>query len=201
MPRNTLNGTRTVLFDSGTTTGFCTTSPGVSVVPANALPSITVSPPKSSAWTKAPWRLTPPSAMSGTRPAAALARLDERLHLRDAEVRVQPRRASASGPDADLDAVDAALGEEADARGGGHVAGDQFHAGEALSERLDGSRHHRRMAVRDVDDDHVDLGANQLRRPLEIVSLRPDRGPHAEPSLLRRASRRGAAAASGGLSR
>ena len=46
IPRNTLNGTFTVLCDSGMTTGFCTVSPGVSLVPASALPSMTVSPPK-----------------------------------------------------------------------------------------------------------------------------------------------------------
>jgi hypothetical protein len=46
-------------------------SPGVSIVPASALPSITVSPPNSSAWAIAPSRLIPPSAMSGMRPFAA----------------------------------------------------------------------------------------------------------------------------------
>src|SRR5215510_710171 len=38
IPRKTLNGTLTVLCDSGITTGLCTTSPGVSPVPASALP-------------------------------------------------------------------------------------------------------------------------------------------------------------------
>ena len=41
-------------------------SPGASVVPAKALPSITVSPPHISASAMAPCRLMPPSAMSGT---------------------------------------------------------------------------------------------------------------------------------------
>ena len=49
MPRNTLNGTFTIFCDSGSRTDLCTTSPGVSSVPANALPSITESPPNSSA--------------------------------------------------------------------------------------------------------------------------------------------------------
>ena len=159
IPRNTLNGTRTVLCDSGTTTGFCTMSPGVSVVPASALPSMTVSPPKSSACTRAPSRFTPPSAISGTRPPAACAALDQRLHLRHAEIRVEPRRAAAARTDADLDAVDAALEQKLCPLCGRDVAGDELDAVEPLSERLDGARHDRRMAMRDVDDDDVNTGA------------------------------------------
>ena len=94
MPRNTLNGTFTVLCDSGMTTGFCTVSPGVSIVPASALPSITVSPPKSSACTTAPSRLMPPSAMSGTRPTRGGAARDQRFDLRHAEIGIEPASCS-----------------------------------------------------------------------------------------------------------
>ena len=62
-----------------------------------------------------------------------LAALDQRLHLRHAEVRVQPRRAAAARPDADLDAVDAALEQKADALGGGDVAGDELDVVEPLA--------------------------------------------------------------------
>ena len=104
MPRSTLNGTLTVLCDSGSTTDFCTISPGVSSVPANMLPSITVSPPKSSASKMLPWRLMPPSAMSGTCVADRRAAFDERLQLRHAEAGGDARRAAAARADADLHA-------------------------------------------------------------------------------------------------
>ena len=94
-------------------------------VPANALPSITVSPPNSSAWAMPPSRWMPPSAMSGTRPPTAARHCDQRLDLRHAEVGGQPRRAAAARTDADLDAVDAALEQEPRAFGRRHVAGDR----------------------------------------------------------------------------
>ena len=74
------------------------------------------------------------AAVGDERHAAAGGRaaLDERLHLRHAEVRVEPRRAPAAGSDADLDAVDAALEQEADALRGRHVAGDQLDVAEPL---------------------------------------------------------------------
>ena len=54
--------------------------------------------------------------------------------------------------------------------------------------RLRNSRHrplhHDRVAVRDVDDEHVDAGAHQLRGALEIVAGRADRGADAQPALL-----------------
>ena len=44
--------------------------------------------------------------------------------------------------------------------------------------------HHDRVAVRDVDDDHVDAGAHQLGGALEVVAGRADRGADAQPALL-----------------
>ena len=111
------------------------------------------------------------------------AALDQRLDLRHAEVRVEPRRAAAARTDADLDAVDAALDQEAHALGRGDVAGDQLDVAELLAERLDGARHHHGVAVRDVDDDDVGAGAQQLGGALEVVALRADRRADAQPAL------------------
>ena len=65
----------------------------------------------------APSRLMPPSAISGTPCRRGQPAVDERLHLRHAEVRGQARGAAAAGADADLDAVDAALDQEPRALG------------------------------------------------------------------------------------
>ena len=158
-------------------------SPGVSAVPASALPSITVSPPNVSACTSAPWRLTPPSAMSGTRPSAAARHSASACTCGHAEVRVQPGGAAAARSDPDLDAVDALIEQEAHAVRGRDVAGDQLDVAEAFPERLDRARHDGRMTVRDVDDDDVDLGAKELRGALQIVALRADRRADAQPAV------------------
>ena len=64
------------------------------------------------------------------RPVDREAAFDQRLHLRHAEAGRDARRAAAAGPDADLDAVGAALDQEARALGGGDVAGDDLDVGE-----------------------------------------------------------------------
>ena len=87
------------------------------------------------------------------------------------------------GPDADLDAVGAALDQEPRALGGRDVAGDHLDVGEPLAELAHRPVHHHRVAVRDVDDEHVDAGAHQLARPLEIVAGRADRRADHQPSL------------------
>ena len=186
IPRSTLNGTFTVFCDSGSSTDFCTMSPGVSRVPANALPSITVSPPNSSASTIAPSRLDaavgddrhPPGRL-----AEARAGLDQRLHLRHAEARGEARGAAAARADADLDRVDAAIGEKAGALGGRDVAGDQLGVREALPELFERPLHDHRMAVGDVDHDHVGARGQQFGCALEVVAGRADRRAHAQPAL------------------
>ena len=40
------------------------------------------------------------------------------------------------------------------------------------------------VAVRDVDDEHVDAGAQQLGRALEIVAARANRRAHAQAAVL-----------------
>ena len=109
---------------------------------------------------------------------------DQRFDLRHAEVRVEPGRAAAAGTDADLDAVDAALDEEARPFGGGDIAGDQLDVAELLAERLDRAAHHRRVPVGDVDDDHVRAGAQQLGGALEVVAFGADRGADPQAAVV-----------------
>ena len=115
--------------------------------------------------------------------AGADAAFDERLQLRHAEAGRQPRRAAAAGADADFHGVDAALGEKPHAFGGGDVAGDQLDVRERLPERLDRPGHHDRVAVRDVDHDHVDVRLDQLRGALDEVAGRADRGADRQPAV------------------
>ena len=75
------------------------------------------------------------------------------------------------------------LEQEPHAVRGRDVAGHQLHVPESLPERLDRARHHRRMPVRDVDDDDVDLGAEEFGGALEIVALRADRRADAQPAV------------------
>ena len=86
-------------------------------------------------------------------------------------------------PDADLDPVDAVFEQEPRAVGGRDVAGHQFDVPESFPERLDRPRHHRRMPVRDVDDDDVDFGAEEFGGALEVVALRADRRTDAQPAV------------------
>ena len=195
IPRNTLKGTRTVLFESGTTTGFCTTSPGVSVgAGQHAAEHHGVAAERQRLHERA---VALDAAVGNQRhaPVGRRAALRERLHLRDAEVRVQPRRAAAARSDADLDAVDALLEQEAHALGGRDVAGDELDVAEPLPERLDRARHDGRMAVRDVDDDDVDLA--RAGAPRRVRGSRPSRRSPRRRAAGRahRASRTEAAAA------
>ena len=138
MPLKTLNGTCTIFCDSGIRTGLITTSPGVSSVPAKTPPSITESPPKSSACDAAVLL----HAAVGDQGVAAAGGTGRRLHLRHTEVRRQPRSAAPAGTDADLDAVDAALEKKPGAVGGRDVAGNQFDRAMALADLLDRALHH-----------------------------------------------------------
>ena len=72
--------------------------------------------------------------MSGTRPSAAVRHSTSAATCGTPKFVLSRRRAAAAGADADLDAVDAAVDEEADAVGGGDVAGDQLDVAELLPE-------------------------------------------------------------------
>ena len=137
-------------------------SPGVSSVPANMLPEHHRVAAEEQRLEDGAVALD--AAVGDERHAvspAACAALDQRLQLRHAEAGGQPRRAAAAGADADLDGVDAALGEKPHAFGRRDVAGDQLDVGEALAERVDRAGHHHRVAVRDVDHDHVDAAPSR----------------------------------------
>ena len=110
--------------------------------------------------------------------------LHERFDLRHAEVRGQPRRATPSRPDADLDAVDPTLQQKARALGGRHIARDQLDRAVSLSKLFDRALHDDRVAVRDVDDQHVGSGTQHLAGSLQIVSGGAHRGRHSQPALL-----------------
>src|SRR5437867_1551482 len=114
--------------------------------------------------------------------------LDERLHLRHAETRSEACGAATAGSYSDLDAIHAAVGQEPGALGGADVAGDQLRIAEALAELIDRLRHDHRVAVGNVDDDHIHAGPDQLAGPLEIVAGRPDGG--ADPQAALRIARR-----------
>ena len=73
---------------------------------------------------------------------------------------VMPRRAAASRADADLDGVRAALEQEPRALGGRDVAGDDVDVVDALANLGEGALHDQRVAVRDVDHEHVCAGAH-----------------------------------------
>ena len=127
----------------------------------------------------------PPSAMSGTRSADRQPALDERLHLRHAEVRRQARRAAAARADADLDAVDAALEQEPRAFGGGDVAGDQLDAAEPLARTASIARSITTewpcaMSMTSTSTPALSSSAGAL----EVVAGRADRRADAQPALL-----------------
>jgi hypothetical protein len=87
------------------------------------------------------------------------------------------------GPDTDLDAVGAALGEEPRPFGRRDVARNQLEVAEVFPERRQGALHDAGVAVGDVDDQHVHAGADELGGALEVVAGRADRGAHAQATL------------------
>ena len=153
-------------------------------MPASALPSITVSPPKSSACTKRAVALD--AAIGDERhPAVGCGpALDERLHLRHAEVRVEPRGAAAARPDADLDAVDAALQR-------GSARPRRWRRCRRSSSTSPNRLRNASMARAMTTEwpcamsmtMHVDPGADQLRGALEVIALGADRRADPQPAL------------------
>ena len=116
--------------------------------------------------------------------AERLPAFDDGLQLRHAKAGGKARRAAATGTDADFHRAGAAIREEARAVGSGDIAGDDVHARKPLAHFSQRALHHHGVAVRDVDDQHVDAGANQLGGPLEIVAARADGRAHAQPALV-----------------
>ncbi len=82
-----------------------------------------------------------------------------------------------------MDSVNAALQDKTSAVGGGDVAGHELHVPETLAKRFDRAGHHRGVAMRNIDDDNVDLHAQQFRRPLQVIALRADRRTDPQTAL------------------
>ena len=158
-------------------------SPGVSVVPASALPSITVSPPNSSACTSAPSRLTPPSAMSGTRPSAAARHSTSACTCGTPKFVLSRVVQPPPGPMPTLMPLTPRSSRKRTPSAVATLPAIELDVAELLAERLDRARHDDRVAVRDVDDDDVGAGAEQLGGALEIVALGADRRADAQPAL------------------
>src|SRR5262249_12189889 len=91
------------------------------------------------------------------------------------------RRADRAGSDADLDGVRAALDEVARALLGRDVARDDGGRGETLADELQGVEDALAVAVRRVEDEDVDLGADELAGPVEDVAGDADRAADAQP--------------------
>ena len=94
------------------------------------------------------------------------------------------RRADRAGADADLDGVDAELDQRLGRLGGRDVAGDEIDVGE-LRARIarDHVEHALRVAVRGVDDQHVDVRGDQRLGALQRVACAtPIAAPHAQPA-------------------
>ena len=125
----------------------------------------------------------PPSAIKGTSDVASATR-HQRLPLRHAEARRHPRSATAARPYSDLDAVHVPLEQEPGAFRRAYVAGDQFDVAKSLAHFPDGPIHHDRVTVGDIDDEDVNARLDQLRRALEIVSLRANRSADPQASLV-----------------
>ena len=125
----------------------------------------------------------PPSAMTGTLcAAAARGAFADRGDHRHADAGDDARRADRAGADADLDRVDAGVDQRFGRRGGGDVAGDQIGVRERAADPRDHVDHALRMAVRGVDDQHVDAGGDERRAR---VPSRPCATPIAAPQRRR----------------
>src|SRR4029078_776681 len=94
------------------------------------------------------------------------------------------RRAAPARADADLDAVDAALEEESRPFGSGDAGVNQLSVPETLAHLANRPVHHDRVAVRDIDDEDVDTGLDQLRGAFEVITGGPEGGADTKPALL-----------------
>ena len=125
----------------------------------------------------------PPSAMIGTLCGAAA-----RAHSAIAVIIGTPmpgddaRRADRPGADADLDGVDAEVDERLGRFAGRDVAGDEIHVRILPPDPPHHVEHALRVAVRGVDDEHVDVRRDERLGALERVLADADRRADAQPA-------------------
>ena len=120
-------------------------------------------------------------------PDRHLGDVEDGGHLRHADAGDDAGGADRSGPDAGLQAVRARVDQRLGRVAGRDVARDQLD----VELRLDPPHHlddRARVAVRGVDDEHVDLGGDERGRALERVRADADGGadPQPAPLVLRR---------------
>jgi hypothetical protein len=131
--------------------------------------------PAAIALVRSPENLMPPSAMT-----AILDRGD----LRHAGAGDDPSGTDAARADADLDRVDPALDQGERPLPGRHVADDQLDLREALAQRGCGIEDTAAVRVRGVEDQEIDLGADQGRGALQEVARGADGRADAQPAEL-----------------
>ena len=118
--------------------------------------------------------------MGMPRSSAALRAVGDGRDHRDADAGDDARRADRPGADADLHRVDAAIDERARGLGRGDVAGDQIDVRMALAHLGDHVEDALRVAVRGVDDEHVDVGLHERGRAVQRVLADAHRRAHAQ---------------------
>ena len=114
-------------------------------------------------------------------------RLVDRAHLRDSDPGDDPGGADGARPDADLDRVGAGVDQGLRTGAGGDVAADDLDAAVAPEVGLDPRDHveHRALvAVRGVDDDHVDPGVDQQAGALVRVLAHAQGGTDDQPAAV-----------------
>ncbi len=162
------------------------TSPGASSVPASSEPSMTASAPAAIAFAMSPDEVMPPSrdhrhALVALRRSAHVV---DRGDLRDADAGDDARRADRAGPDPDLDRVRARVDQRLAPPRPWRCCPRRPRPSTASLIRAHHLDHAARVAVRRVDDEHVDAGVDERLRALERVGPDADRGADAQPALL-----------------
>ena len=130
-----------------------------------------------------------------TQPPGRSRALDDGAELRPADASAHPGRTHRTGSDAHLDDVSAGLDQIDHARGGDDVARHHRNGGVERTHDLERVEHAVLVAVRGVDDEHVDAGVEQSLRLESHVTADPDRRGDAESARSRRARARTACCA------
>ena len=126
----------------------------------------------------------PPSAISGTPlPLQRRGHVVDRGDLRHADAGDDARGADRTRADADLDRIGAGLDQRQRRRAGGDVAADHVDLRVVRLDPAHALDHAGAVAVRGVDDDHVDAGLDQQFDPLLGALAHADRGADAQLAL------------------